>query len=252
MDALKEVDYPYCKSVRMWKVKAQDEGVRSTCQFLEKNKTVKILEFMDNEVGPLGCEFIGRLMDPSVASEILVLKLDHNPFGAAGLEMLAKGLNRNKVVQSLSISFCNIDASGAKYLQQILANINSQLKELNLRGNRLKNDGMIQLCRVLQINTILDTLDVADNQFGEDPTVMESICTVFKDNATLGSYNFKYNGITEEGAKILLEAVKASKIVNDLTLNDGMPKELMKEFADALKKNRPKKKKGKGKKKKKS
>ena len=35
MDALREVKYKHCTSIRLWKVFCEDEGVRSICQYLE-------------------------------------------------------------------------------------------------------------------------------------------------------------------------------------------------------------------------
>ena len=39
----------------------------------------------------------------------------------------------------LSLNFCNIDSFGSKYLQEILAYVESQLWSLKLRGNFLRN-----------------------------------------------------------------------------------------------------------------
>lgn len=48
------------------------------------------------------------------------LKLDHNRFGTAGLKYLAEGLAQNKVIEHLSLTYCDIDESGARYLFEIL------------------------------------------------------------------------------------------------------------------------------------
>eukprot|EP01017_Pseudomicrothorax_dubius_P005547 TRINITY_DN11426_c0_g1_i1.p1 TRINITY_DN11426_c0_g1~~TRINITY_DN11426_c0_g1_i1.p1 ORF type:complete len:323 (+),score=93.98 TRINITY_DN11426_c0_g1_i1:64-969(+) len=241
MEAMIEIKYQHTKSIRFWKAKAQDEGVRATCQFLETNKTVRVLEFMDCEVGVLGAEFIGRVLEPSIDSAITVLKLDHNPLGTAGLAMLARGLCRNSKIQSLSLTFCGIDSDGSKYLQQILAFINSDLKELYLQGNHLKNAGVFQLFRVLEINQVLTMLDISDNQFGEEEKLMEKICDVIVKNQTLKSYNFKFNGIFEDGTKKIIEAIKQSK-VEDVKLNDTLAKEVQAELEEAIARNKPKRK----------
>lgn len=48
----------------------------------------------------------------------------------------------NTVLENLSLNYCGIDAGGAKYLQQILANINSKLYKLKISGNMLGNEGI--------------------------------------------------------------------------------------------------------------
>jgi hypothetical protein len=49
------------------------------------------------------------------------LNLSFNKFGSKGLEKLAVGLGMNNTLESLSLNSCEIDADGAKYLQEILS-----------------------------------------------------------------------------------------------------------------------------------
>ena len=70
---------------------------------------MRALELLDDKITPLGCEFIGKLIQPKANTMISILKLDHNDFGAAGLRLLAEGLSVNKTVQNLSLTYCNID-----------------------------------------------------------------------------------------------------------------------------------------------
>jgi len=75
---------------------------------------VTILDLLNNEISPLGCLFVGEMLP---LSKLVVLKLDHNPFGSKGLENLSKGLCKNGVLTSVSMSYCNIDKDGVQYLQ---------------------------------------------------------------------------------------------------------------------------------------
>lgn len=58
MDSLTEIPYMHTKSVRLWKVKAQDEGTRTICNYMEKAKTLEYLDLMDNQIGPLGIVYL--------------------------------------------------------------------------------------------------------------------------------------------------------------------------------------------------
>ena len=93
MDALIKFKYSHCKSIRLWKAGAEDEGVRSLCEYLKISPNVALVELLDNGVTSLGCEFIAKAILPSTASNVLYLKLDHNNFGSEGVKALAKGLN---------------------------------------------------------------------------------------------------------------------------------------------------------------
>jgi hypothetical protein len=86
-------------SIRLWKIKAGDEGIRSVCNFLNKNLTVTILDVMDNGLTPLGrsvlslgCEFLGGAMHPASNVTLKKLMLDHNLIGTSGLQNLCSGL----------------------------------------------------------------------------------------------------------------------------------------------------------------
>lgn len=51
---------------------------------------------LDNGITELGCEFLMDILKPVANPVPLVkLKLDHNPIGTKGLELLAKGLAVN-------------------------------------------------------------------------------------------------------------------------------------------------------------
>jgi len=130
-------------------------------------------------------------------SSITILKLDHNNIGTAGLAELARGLSKNSTLLVLSLAYCGIDKEGSKYLQQILAYVDTQLKMLDIQGNMLQNEGVKELCRVLKINDSLEEINLADNQFGE--TVVDDICGVMSTNENLGVYDLNYNAIYDDG-----------------------------------------------------
>jgi Ran GTPase-activating protein (RanGAP) involved in mRNA processing and transport len=50
----------------------------------------------------------------------MILKLDHNEFGNEGLKLLAEGISINKTLISLSLTYCDITADGARSIFEIL------------------------------------------------------------------------------------------------------------------------------------
>jgi len=248
-DALKEINYVHVRSIRLWKNNAEDEGVRAVCQFLEKNKTVTILEFMDNKVTYLGCEFIARVLEPHIESGLTVLKLDHNNIGSRGAINLAKGLSMNSTLTSLSLSYCNIEADGARGLFEIVIYTKSGLKELNIQGNYLRNDGIVELLKGLSISKSLEEVNLSDNQFGESHEVVEALKHSFIKNKNLMHYNLLYNAIKDKGAMELINVLKEEARHVVIELSERLDKAVFEELQAVLKVNgKKKKKKGKGKK----
>jgi len=129
----------------------------------------------------------------------MMVKLDHNNFGSEGLKYLAEGLSMNKVITQLSLKYNKIDASGARYLFEILIYTQSALELLELDGNFLRNEGTIELLRGVSIAKSLKQLVLADNQFLEEDEVLDAIDTCMTRNQTLGRYDFKYNFISDYG-----------------------------------------------------
>jgi len=90
-----------------------------------------LIDLLDNGITALGCEFIGQAVQ-SPFCRVLQLKLDNNLILSEGLKHLAIGLRQNKILDKLSLKYCGINEQGAKYLQEILANIGSRLRSLKL------------------------------------------------------------------------------------------------------------------------
>ncbi|KAL4466504.1 hypothetical protein ABPG72_000711 [Tetrahymena utriculariae] len=261
MESLADLKYKHLQSIKLVKVECQDEGVQYICNYMEKGQGVKLLNLPHNEITFVGCEFLGKTVGNTLHIKLQKLKLDFNNIGTKGLALLAKGLCMNPFLERLSLNFCNIDSNGAKYLQQILAYVDSSLHTLKLRGNFLRNEGIYQLFRALECNNWLQKLIVANNQFGESEEipVIEKICEVMMKNNSLQIYDLDQNGIYDDGARKLFECYKMYKVIKRIPLQDLISKEIKMDFKKIQKKRKfklkkkkkkKKKKKGKGKKKK--
>ncbi len=111
----------------MWKTFCEDEGVRAVVQCLTQLKSVFKVDLLDNKITALGCEFVSTLIHPKSNCNIEILKLDHNEFGSAGMIALSEGLGICKTLKNLSLTYCNIDAKGARSLFEILIYSQSKL-----------------------------------------------------------------------------------------------------------------------------
>ena len=120
-ESLKQIGYPHCQSIRLWKTYCEDEGLRAICEFITKTLTCLCLELIDNKITALGCEFLGKTLKPGVACPpIVFLKLDHNLFGSAGCNALCEGLKTNEMIKTLSLAYCGIDHEGSRSLFEVL------------------------------------------------------------------------------------------------------------------------------------
>ena len=106
IDAAVAVNYKHCTSIRLWRSKCEDEGVRILVKFLLQAKTVAVFELLDAQVTKIGCEMISKALLGQHSINLLVLKLDHNPIGSEGLKILAQGISQNKQLTSVSLTFC--------------------------------------------------------------------------------------------------------------------------------------------------
>ena len=208
---------------------------------------------MDNKLTPLSCEFLARLIHPKANTNLQILKLDHNDIGSKGLEYLAEGMAINKTVTSLSLTYCNIDEGGARALFEMMIFTQSNLEELNLSGNLLRNDGLIALLKGVSINKKLSHLLLADNQFNEDDSVLDAIRSCFIKNQKLGHYDFRYNTLENYGVEKITSFLEEATWVSNVEISERISRETLELFKERLALNKPKKgKKGKkGKKKKK-
>ena len=199
MDALTLAKYKHAKIIRFCKTNCEDEGARVVCNYVAINENVALLDLMSNLISPLGCEFIGKLMAPDMKRGIINLKLDHNPIGSEGMIKLADGLNQNKVIQNLSLQYCDIDETGARAIFEILIFQLSNLEEINLSGNRLRNDGVVEVLKGASAAKKLGKLNLQDNQFVEENFVLAAFEDCMRKNINLGCYNIKFNFIADYG-----------------------------------------------------
>ena len=199
-DSLKAVAYPHCVSFRLWKTYCDDEGVRAVCSFLEKCLTVLCLELLDNKITYLGCEFLGKTLKPGPSCPPIVnLKLDHNHFGSRGVDCLAEGLKTNENIKVLSLSYCGIDSKGARSLFEMLIFSKSQMEELILTGNELRNEGTKMVLNGVSIAKTLKKIYLGDNQFNEEQDMLDTIKSCMSKNKTLARYDFRNNDLKEAG-----------------------------------------------------
>ena len=248
-----EKGMPILKSLRIWEGELGDEGVRDIVNFIiqTNNSSLKLIEFLNCNIGPLGCEFISRIFEPSLPCTMEILTLDYNNFGNEGLSNLLTYLPYNNTLTYLSLSYCGIDDKGIQFFDSLIPKTQT-LEKLILMGNPIKDEGVLTLCEFLKENTSIEEVNVNNVGFGKSEETIEKLTQLMQINKGLVIYNVKFNLITEENFKKIVEILTDKEKgghVYQFNVDEKYSKELFTTFFNAMKKRKyKKKKKGKGKK----
>jgi Ran GTPase-activating protein (RanGAP) involved in mRNA processing and transport len=126
------------------------------------------------------------------------------------------------------------------------------LEELNLSGNKLGNEGVVQVLKGLAVAKSIKKVYLSDNGWSSDSIdVMEALLDCMVKNKVLVRYDLQYNVMTDEGVLKIVEFLGQAPHVCEISIAEFVSEETLLAFRDAIAANKPKKgKKGKGKKKK--
>ena len=224
-----EKGMPILKSLRIWEGELGDEGVRNIVKFIieTNNSSLKLIEFLNCNIGPLGCEFISRIFEPSLPCTMEILTLDYNNFGNEGLSNLLTYLPLNSTLTYLSLAYCGIDEKGIQYL------------------------GVLNLCSFLQVNTNIEEVNINNVGFGISEDTINKLIYLVENNKNIVMYQCKFNFITLKNFETIVKTLKdpKNKHIYQFNVDEKYPKELFDMYFKALKGRKyKKKKKGKGKK----
>eukprot|EP00933_Yihiella_yeosuensis_P075292 TRINITY_DN84613_c0_g1_i1.p1 TRINITY_DN84613_c0_g1~~TRINITY_DN84613_c0_g1_i1.p1 ORF type:complete len:320 (-),score=60.31 TRINITY_DN84613_c0_g1_i1:168-1127(-) len=206
---LRQTPYTDIEAIRVWKCGGGDESVRSVCYYLDMQPEpqVKDVHFADNGVTELGCEFLGRTLGPNGNKVVNLLRLDYNQFGTPGVSKLSLGLSQNSSLRQLSLQYCGIGEDGGQYIAQILMFHRNALEILELRGNYLRDRGVVDVFNGAMRKEALNKIDVFDNKFTDTPEVIKALRDLFANNVNLVSYNLGGNQISNAGASMLVNGM---------------------------------------------
>eukprot|EP01012_Entosiphon_sulcatum_P011047 TRINITY_DN16616_c0_g1_i1.p1 TRINITY_DN16616_c0_g1~~TRINITY_DN16616_c0_g1_i1.p1 ORF type:complete len:445 (-),score=82.13 TRINITY_DN16616_c0_g1_i1:64-1206(-) len=159
-----------------------------------------------------------------------------------------EALARNRTVVSLNLSYNQLGGSGRRGrpkkdellgIQHVAESIgrNNILKEVNLAGNSLGDEGMEHVCQMLQHNNSLESINLFNN-FVTDAAV-DQLCRALDKNQTLRRLNLDYNDITDSGAERLRQLLSTNTSLTFLSLkdNDGVSERWLRDISLQLERN---------------
>lgn len=234
---LRQSGYNDIEAIRLWKCGDGDKAVRSVCYYLEGQtgeQGVKDVQFMDNGVTELGCEFLGRTLGPNGNKMVNLLRLDFNQFGTPGVIKLSEGLSQNCTLRQLSLNYCNIGEDGGEYIAQILMFHRNAIEKLELMGNYLRERGVIDVFNACKRKTALSEINVFDNKFTDTPEVIKVLRELFANNTTLATYDLSGNHISDEGAGKLVHGLVSASHVEKVKITERVAEKTHNAIKDYL------------------
>ena len=74
-----------------------------------------------------------------------------------------KGIHANDNITNLSMTYCNLTKDCSRSIFELLIFSKSKIEKLNLAGNELRNEGVIQVMQGVSANKSLTEINLADN-----------------------------------------------------------------------------------------
>lgn len=245
---------PTLKSLRIWEGEIGDEGARAIHQFIinTNNASIALIELLNCNIGPLGCEFLSRVFEPSLPGNIQFLTLDYNLFGNDGLSNLLTYLPVNATLTYLSLAYCGIDEKGVQFFEKYITST-KVLEKLVLMGNPLKDEGVNYLCSYLLYNESVEEININNVSFGQSEDTINKLTYLLENNKNILIYHCKFNLITEKNFLNIIQSLKSEngKHIYQFNADEKYSKETFDMYFKAMKGRKLRKKKKKGGKKKK-
>ena len=221
-----------------------DDAVRILAGYLKMSESVSSLNLYFSDVGDAGATALAEVLrtnttlnslslcknpgisDPSVISLCEALKLnttlsslDLSKTGisdAAVLSLVQVLKTNTSSLTSLSLSDIKTTHRSVKSITEILR-VNSTLKDLKFKGNKVGVGGAKLIAESLKVNTTLKLLSLSRNNIKEPCGRLLS--DALKVNGTLKSLSLAKNSLGAHGAQLLSEGLRVNTSLTHLNLS---------------------------------
>eukprot|EP00388_Colpodella_angusta_P024454 GDKJ01064117.1.p1 GENE.GDKJ01064117.1~~GDKJ01064117.1.p1 ORF type:complete len:328 (-),score=65.78 GDKJ01064117.1:87-1070(-) len=246
--ALRLSGYMYFNALRIWKAKGGDSLVESLCHYLNQvdpaYPPVREIQLVDIAMTHASCDFLSRTINASGNPNIMYLRLDYNMLGDRGAELLASAFGQNKSIRKLSLQHCEIEKKGAVAIAQSLLSVQSQIKDVNLRGNPIGTEGVTEFLRACRGTRVLKKLDLSDTGFhGNYPLFINTLLELLKLNNILSEYWLLDNSFPDDAANKVAEILEQVDHVQAFVISERIKPETLERLTAACGKKKKKAKK---------
>ncbi|KAK3254364.1 hypothetical protein CYMTET_36420 [Cymbomonas tetramitiformis] len=221
------------------------------------NTSLNTLDLENNQIGPEGANALVVAITPNAKRlfnrSLNTLSLSSNNIGPEGAKALAVALTPNDKgvfngsLNTLDICDNGITGEAARQLAEVVLAHPSmkvfnkiqmqdlkddKVTELDVSGKNIGVPGALVLGRLLVSNGSLDTLDLQDNEIGEEGAKALAVALSLNDkgvfNGSLNTLNLNNNDIRDKGAKALVAALTPNAegvfngSLNSITITKGV------------------------------
>ena len=128
-----------------------DDGARVLALSLSHNSTLEVLSLRSCGIGRKGAKYFAAPLSKN--GTLRVLNLCGNPdIGDDGVEMIARGLKSNKMLQQLNLSSCGVTDEGCDHLASVLCTSGTGITHLTLHKNAISDGGTASIAHALTKN----------------------------------------------------------------------------------------------------
>lgn len=132
------------------------------------------------------------------------------------VRLLTDALYMNKNITYLNIFPSNkIGAEGAELIANLLVK-NSNIRELDIRGNGISTAGVTAITEALKINNSLKVLYLNSNKISKES--WPKIADMLRVNKSLKQLYISKNNLDDQGVELLMSALKENESLTDLYL----------------------------------
>jgi len=130
-------------------------------------------------------------------------------------------LDASRDSTALSLAYASIGDEGCNAVARFMRE-NVMLKQLDLRGNNIRADGLVVLAHALRNNSNLGSLCMKWNHVGSHQRGIQALCDVLKENKGITHVDFRNNKIGAECGPLIAGLLTQNNTIThlDLSWND--------------------------------
>jgi len=167
------------------------QGAKKISQWIEKNKTLKLLNLQQNTM---------------------------NEFKKEGADLICSSLSNHNRIQSLDLSFMILTGIGEKL--SLLISSTKTLKELKIQNCRINLDDYKFMCQSLAENETIVDLNIAENNCSSDKAI-EYLAGFIAKNKKVEILRIDNLGITMKNSSLLFENIKLNTTIKNYNLSEN-------------------------------
>ncbi|XP_062389172.1 ribonuclease inhibitor-like [Sardina pilchardus] len=229
----------------------------------DRHREITELRLAGWKLGDKSCEMLACVLQS--ANSLTELDLSDNNLRDSGVQFLSKGLSSpHCILQTLRLNQCHLSKTSCKHMASVLQRKPSHLRELDMSGNDLQDEGVELLCvglrdpqcklEILRLNQChlsktscknmasvlqrtpshLRELDMSGNDLQDEG--VELLCEGLRDpQCKLEMLRLSNAGVSDKGFFCLAVILLLNPCVKDLDVSHNQPGESAQELLSAIK-----------------